>query len=245
MSGETNFDFLKEVDKNLYDIIADAERLYRGEFFQPCMAQTRRFGEHLCRNVLGTSRTDEVTFDEMLSTLKDKVKSVEESEFVDDLYFLKKNGNISAHSGVVTKDGSTALVCLQRAFEAALNYAVYNKKASKKLLDLQYDIELLATGIKSKQPLSQKYKKAKETYNQKLEENIPKKNQVEEKPKKVNKTAQKPKKTDKKTTKNTPKKTKQVTSMNSVPRKTGVSPFWILVGISFVISLFALIFILL
>ena len=67
----TNFDFLKRNDKNLYEIINDAEKLYRGEFFEQCMTQTRRFGEVVCKNVLGSRRTTEVTFDAMLATLKD------------------------------------------------------------------------------------------------------------------------------------------------------------------------------
>lgn len=218
MSNKTNFDFLKEVDRDLYDIISDAERLYRSEFFEQCMGQTRRFGEHMCRSVLGTMRTNEVTFDEMLSTLKDKTHGTEEEkEFIDDLYFLKKQGNVSVHSAKVTKDATTALECLQRAFEAALNYAVYNKNAGKELLNLHYDIETLATGVTSKGNLKEKYQKVKEKETKKKTNTTPK-----------------------------TKKTKaQVTSMKSVPRKSGVSLFWISVGISFVISLIAIIFILL
>ena len=49
----TNFDFLKSVDKNLFDIITEAEKLYRDEYFEQCMGQTRRFGEHVCKQVLG------------------------------------------------------------------------------------------------------------------------------------------------------------------------------------------------
>ena len=214
MSG-SNFDFLKTIDEDLFGIISDAERLYRGEFFEQCMGQTRRFGEHLCRKVLGADRTTEITFDEMLATLKDKINgSEQEKEFIDDLYFLKKQGNTSVHSGKVTQDGIAALECLQRAFEASINYAVYNKKADSKILDLQYDTELLVTGEKSKKTLSEKYK--------------------EEKAKTVKKT----------TKKTTSKKKPQVTSMKSVPRKTGISPFWILVGISFVVTLITAIFIL-
>lgn len=217
--NKTNFDFLKEIDSNLFNIVSDAERLYRGEFFEQCMGQTRRFGEHLCRNVLGSNRTTEVTFDEMIATLKDKTHGTEEEkEFIDDLYFLKKQGNASVHSGTVTKDAKTALECLQRAFEASLNYAVYNKKADKKLLNNHYDIELLATG-KSSNSLCEKYQKVKE-------------NQVKDK-----KTT-KPRKTAAK------KQKPQATSMKSVPRKTGISPFWIAVGIFSVITLFTIIYIL-
>ena len=47
----TNFDFLQKVDKNLYEIIAEAEKLYRDEYFEQCMTQTRRFGENVCKKV--------------------------------------------------------------------------------------------------------------------------------------------------------------------------------------------------
>ena len=215
---ETNFDYLKEIDKNLYDIIIDAERLYRGEFFEQCMGQTRRFGEHLCRNVLGSKRTTEVTFDEMLSTLKDKPNQNEqEKEFIDDLYFLKKQGNISVHSGSVGKDATTALECLQRAFEAGLNYSVFCKKTNSDILKLQYDTELLITGNPSKKSLSEKYLEAKE---------------------------QAQKTTKKKPAKKTSKTKTQVTSMNSVPRKIGLSKFWITVGIFTIIAMITVIYVL-
>ena len=56
----TNFDFLKKNDKDLFSIISDAERLYRDEYFEQCMTQTRRFGEIVCKNVLGSRRTTEI-----------------------------------------------------------------------------------------------------------------------------------------------------------------------------------------
>ena len=131
----TNFDFLKSVDKNLFEIITEAEKLYRDEYFEQCMGQTRRFGEHVCKQVLGKNRTSENTFDQMLATLKDKGNgSEQEKEFVNDLYFLKKHGNESVHSAKVKKDGMEALECLQRAFEVGINYAVYNKKAKTNIL---------------------------------------------------------------------------------------------------------------
>lgn len=217
--AKTNFDFLKNVDKNLFEIIIDAERLYRGEFFEQCMGQTRRFGEHLCRNVLGSQRTNEITFDEMLSTLKDKSNNNEqEKEFIDDLYFLKKQGNVSVHSGSVGKDATTALECLQRAFEAGLNYSVFYKKSASDILKLRYDTELLITGNPSKKSLSDKYLEAKEQAQKKLK---------------------------KKTVKKTPKLKPQAASMNSIPRKIGVSKFWISVGILMIIALITVIYILL
>ena len=72
-----NFNFLKTIDKNLFDIISDAEHLYKDEYFEQCIGQTRRFGEVICKNVLGNMRTEEKTFDEMLSQLENIVRSLE------------------------------------------------------------------------------------------------------------------------------------------------------------------------
>ena len=158
----TNFDFLKDTDVNLYDIIADAERLYRDEYFEQCISQTRRFAENVCKNVLGKKRTSEETFDQMLATLKDNAQgSEQEKEFIEDLYFLKKCGNKTVHSSSVKQNGINALECLQRAFEVAINYKVYNKNGDLETLKLHYDIKLLATGKKDK-TLAQKYQTAEE-----------------------------------------------------------------------------------
>lgn len=206
----TNFNFLKNIDKNLFDIITEAEKLYRDEYFEQCMGQTRRFGEQVCKQVLGKNRTSENTFDQMLATLKDKGNgSEQEKEFVNDLYFLKKHGNESVHSAKVKKDGMEALECLQRAFEVGINYAVYNKKAKSTILKLRYDTELLVTGKKSKKTLSEKY--------------------LEEKAKEKTFT--------KRTTKPKAKtSTKQVSTMKTVSNKKGLPVYWILVGFSFIVS---------
>lgn len=206
----TNFNFLKNIDKNLFDIITEAEKLYRDEYFEQCMGQTRRFGEQVCKQVLGKNRTSENTFDQMLATLKDKGNgSEQEKEFVNDLYFLKKHGNESVHSAKVKKDGMEALECLQRAFEVGINYAVYNKKAKSTILKLRYDTELLVTGKKSKKTLSEKY----------LEEKA--------KEKTFTKRTTKPK---------TKTSTKQVSTMKTVSNKKGFPVYWILVGFSFIVS---------
>lgn len=213
----TNFDFLKTVDKNLFEIITEAEKLYRDEYFEQCMGQTRRFGEHVCKKVLGRNRTSENTFDEMLATLKDKSQGAEqEKEFINDLYFLKKHGNTSVHAEKVKKDGMAALECLQRAFEVGLNYAVYNKKAKPNLLKLRYDTELLVTGKKSKKTLAERY------------------------------TEEKQKTFTKRKTKPAQKKTalkKQVYTMESNTDRQGISPFWVIVGVSLIIALFVMIFV--
>ena len=177
----TNFNFLKNIDKDLFDIINDAEKLYRDEYFEQCMTQTRRFGENLCKNVLGSKRTLESTFDQMLATLKDCLTGEEqEKEFIDDLYFLKKHGNKSTHSNYVKKDGMEALECLQRAFELAINYCVYYKNANNNILKLRYDTELLITGKRTKKTLAEKYQeeKAKNKINKRIKkENKKQKNE--------------------------------------------------------------------
>lgn len=205
----SNFNFLKPVDKNLYEIISDAEKLYRDEYFEQCIAQTRRFGENVCKNVLGNLRTTEKTFDDMLATLKDKVSDVvQEKEFVDDLYFLKREGNASVHASSVKKDGLVALECLQRAFEVAINYSVHFKKSDSKILKLRYDTELLVTGKKTRKTLAEKYNAQKEIEKEK-------------------------EKTKKKGAKKIKKSSTKVTSK----KEKHHSWFWIFVGFSAIVSI--------
>lgn len=212
----TNFDFLKKVDKNLYGIISEAEKLYRDEYFEQCMTQTRRFGEHVCKKVLGTNRTTENTFDDMLATLNDCSTGTEnEQEFINDLYFLKKHGNSAVHSSSVKKDGMTALECLKRAFEIAISYSVFHRGASSGILRLHYDTELLVTGQRSGKTLSEKYTEEKA------------KTAVSYKPK-----------ISAKSRKTTSKKSKKQSSVMVCKHpKTGISLYWILTGASFAVSM--------
>ncbi len=211
----TNFDFLKRNDKALYDIINDAEKLYRGEFFEQCMTQTRRFGEVVCKKVLGSRRTTEVTFDAMLATLKDCTlgSSEEAKEFVDDLYFLKKHGNDATHSVTVKQDGMEALECLQRAFEIALNFCVYSCNEDRRILKLRYDTELLVTGKKPRKTLSEKYTEEAEKLNKK---NSSKKESKTTRPK------------------------SQYCSVKSQPQSKKKPYFWYFVGISGIVSVLIL-----
>ncbi len=220
----TNFDFLKKVDKNLFEIVAEAEKLYRDEYFEQSMVQTRRFGEHVCKKVLGKNRTTEETFDEMLATLNDcSFGNIEEKEFINDLYFLKKHGNSAVHSGSVKKDGMEALECLKRAFEVAISYCIYNRKANPKIMRLSYDTELLVTGEKNKK-LSDRYQEAKEKVVKSSDFDEPK--------------LKKSSATKSKSTKTTKKKTtKKQSSVMVCKSKKSFPIFWILVGITFVISL--------
>ena len=232
----TNFDFLKKVDKNLYEIIAEAEKLYRDEYFEQCMVQTRRFGEHVCKKVLGKNRTTEETFDEMLATLSDCLTSnVEEKEFINDLYYLKKHGNSAVHAGSVKKDGMETLECLKRAFEVAISYCIYNNKADAKLMRISYDTELLVTGEKTTKSLSERYKEAKvqvpKQRNNSTQRSIVK---VKKSPKKSEKSVSPTKSAKAKSTKNTKKKKQSSTMV--CKKKKQFSVFWILVGITFIIS---------
>lgn len=188
------------------------------------MVQTRRFGEHVCKKVLGKNRTTEETFDEMLATLNDcSFGNIEEKEFINDLYFLKKHGNSAVHSGSVKKDGMEALECLKRAFEVAISYCIYNRKANPKIMRLSYDTELLVTGEKNKK-LSDRYKEAKEKAVKSSDFDEPK--------------LKKSSATKSKSTKTTKKKTtKKQSSVMVCKSKKSFPIFWILVGITFVISL--------
>lgn len=176
----TNFKFLKSINNKLFDIITDAEKLYRDEYFEQCIVQIRRFGEQLCKDMLSQNNFPTGSFDEMIETLKDNSNgSVQEKEFIDDLYFIKKNGNQVVHSEKGQKQGMLALECLQRAFELSINYCVHIQGASKDILKLNYDVELLVTEKKSKKSLKEKYVEEKQ------------KQEIQEKPKKQPKKAKK------------------------------------------------------
>ena len=217
----TNFDFLREVDKDLFEIITEAEKLYRDEYFEQCMAQTRRFGENVCKNVLGYRGSSAGTFDEMLAFLKDKTSGEEqEKEFIEDLYFLKRNGNKSVHSSSVKRDYLTALECLQRAFEVAISYSVYNRGAKPEILRLNYDTELLITGKPKQKTLAERYAEEK-AYAERSSTPVKAKISSEKPPKK------KPAKL-------------QSYQMTPSKKRAKYPIFWILVGVTTLISLLIL-----
>ena len=139
-----NFNFLKTIDSDLFKIADEAEKLYRDEYFDQCITQTRKFGENVCRNMLEDECSPEDTFDNLITKLKDLSTGSEmEKEFIDDLYFIKKEGNKSTHSAKTKKSGMTALECLKRIFELSISYSVQKKGASRNLLRKNYDIDLL------------------------------------------------------------------------------------------------------
>lgn len=153
---ESNFSFLKNVDKELYEIIEDAQKLFRDEYFSQCVIQTRIFAEKMARKIV--TLEPHSTFDDALKCLKDKIKTEREREFVDDLFFIKKEGNACAHGE--DTEANTALEVIQRAFEASINY-VYAKTKDKSVDELLFDTTLLITQKKSSEtPLVEKYLEA-------------------------------------------------------------------------------------
>lgn len=137
----SNFDFLKTIDKELYEIILDSEKLFRDEYFNQTCVQLRIFAEKMAKKILNHNDPN-LTFDDTLNCLKDKIKTEKEKEFIDDLFFIKKLGNKSAHGEDISPKDT--LEGLERAFEAGINYA-YSKKKDEKINKLQFDITLLVT----------------------------------------------------------------------------------------------------
>lgn len=142
-----NFEFLKGVDEELFCAIQDAQKLFRDEYFNQCSIQLRIFAEKMAKKVLGEQSAN-LTFDDILNCLKDKIKQESEKEFIEDLFFIKKIGNKCAHGEDVLV--SEALESIKRAFEAAINYA-YSRKKDDKILKLQFDETLLITGKKQQE----------------------------------------------------------------------------------------------
>lgn len=157
----SNFVFLKKNNENLFNIISEAEKLFRDEYFEQAVIQTRRFAENVCKDLLQGNVLPDETFDSMINRLKDKsFGNMRMQEFTDDLYFLKKHGNSSAHSSVSTKDGKTALECLERAYELGIFYSNVKYGYNKKLDKSVFSEEVLMTGnASSPKPLKEKYSK--------------------------------------------------------------------------------------
>lgn len=159
----SNFVFLKKNNENLFNIISEAEKLFRDEYFEQAVIQTRRFAENICKDLLQDNVLPDETFDSMISRVKDKsFGNMRMQEFTDDLYFLKRQGNNSVHSSVAVKNGKIALECLERAYEIAIFYSNvkygYNKKLDKEV----FSEEVLMTGNSSSTKL------LKETYSAEL-----------------------------------------------------------------------------
>ncbi len=152
----SNFDFLKNIDNELYETIEDAQKLFRDEYFNQAVIQLRIFAEKMAKNIYGASVKD-MTFDDILNALKDKARNEREKEFVEDLFFIKKQGNKCAHGETIGV--SETLDTIRRAFEASINYAAA-KKYSKKVDKLVFDETLLITQKPNKEEkLVEKYLK--------------------------------------------------------------------------------------
>lgn len=155
----SNFLFLKKHNEKLYNIIIEAECLFRDQYFEQSMVQIRRFAENLCRDLMQDKVLPEDNFDTMIEKIKDNsFDNIRMQELAQDLYFIKKQGNTSAHSSNATKDGELALDCLERAYEIAIFYSNTKFGYDKKLDKTVFSEELLMTDKKtSKKELKEIY----------------------------------------------------------------------------------------
>ena len=156
-----NFDFLEKINKDIADTASTAEKLFRDEYFEQCITQTRKLAELMTKTVLGEKAESDDTFDDMLYKLKTiSTNNFREQEFISDMYFLKKQGNLAVHTVATENDnkGKTALECLEHAFEASVNYA-YAILHDDNINRLIFDEKLLMTGEKNTS-LQEDYKNA-------------------------------------------------------------------------------------
>ena len=162
---KSNFDFLKSIDENLYDSILDAEKLFRDEYFSQCCVQLRVFAEKTAKKIL-KNYPPESTFDDIINTLKDRIQTDRDKEFVEDLFFIKREGNKCAH-GEETSVSAT-LEAIRRAFEISIYYGNLIKK-SDKFDKLRFDDTMLITGKALKEErLVDKYVKLAEEQKEEL-----------------------------------------------------------------------------
>jgi len=184
----SNFVFLKKNNENLFTIISEAENLFRDEYFEQSVVQIRRFAENLCRDLLQDKVLPDDTFDSMISKIKDNsFQNIRMRELADDLYFLKKHGNTSAHSSSASKKadmGKIALECIERAYEISVFYSNIKYGYNKKLDKTVFSEELLMTGKKAGKKSSPKL--LKEKYSDELKKTRAKSTSAKNtKPKKV------------------------------------------------------------
>ena len=241
----SNFDFLKDINSNLFSIIEDAQKLFRDGYFNQCVVQVRIFAEKMARDIL--KGNDSLTFDDTLNCLKDRVKQEREKEFIDDLFFIKKEGNKCAHGEDTT--AMTTLEVLKRAFEASINYA-YAIKQDENIDKLRFDETLLiTTKPRSENSIVEKYVELAENKADELEQNLKlkQKQQKEEKKKLIKEKVKKAKKflsqnvnqkvknkkiTTSKTVQKT-KKNKETSKQSEINKKNFIKPI--------IFTLFALI----
>ena len=176
----SNFNFLENINKDLARLGETAEKLFRDEYYDQCIAQTGKMAEAMTKCILGDKAQSDDTFDDMLYKLKTISKNnFQEQEFISDMYFLKKQRNIAVHSVNSQNDGKIALECLEHLFEASINYA-FAKSGNKDINRLLFDEKLLVLGEKNNNLQSQ-YKEAikeKEKNNKKTSTPINKSNKI-------------------------------------------------------------------
>lgn len=164
-----NFNFLEKSNPNIYELCETAEKLFRDEYFDQCITQTRKVAEAMTKEILQSKADNNDSFDDMIYKLKVISKdTMREQEFISDMYFLKKCGNKATHSDKTYNDEKTALECLEHLFEATINFA-YNQKKDDTLNRLIFDEKLLMTGEKNKS-LEEEYKKRLQEQNQREKE---------------------------------------------------------------------------
>ncbi len=216
---QSNFKFLKKQNEKLYNIIIEAECLFRDEYFEQCIVQIRRFAENLCRDILSDKAYIDETFDDLISRIKDNSSdNTRMKEFSEDLYFLKKQGNKFAHASTsvsIAEDGKIAIECLERAFEIAIFYSNTKFGYNKKLDNAVFSEEMLMTGKSTSK------NNLKNLYSEKLE-----KTRKSEKPQK---------KKSKSSIKN-PRKKKNSETSNEKPRyRQENQSFWVPLSLIFII----------
>jgi len=153
----SNFDFLKNIDNELFEIIEEAQNLFRSEYFNQSVIQTRIYAEKMAKKILANAVSAQ-TFDDILNNLKDRAQSISEKEFVEDLFFIKKQGNKCAHGE--TLGAKDALEVIKRAFEAGINWSknkTKDKKTIEKINGLLFDETLLITAKPEENSLVKKY----------------------------------------------------------------------------------------
>ena len=153
---KSNFDFLKNIDEDLYSAIIDSEKLFRDEYFSQCCVQLRVFAEKTAKKILKEYEPTS-TFDDIINCLKDKIQDERDKEFVEDLFFIKREGNKCAHGEEATV--SATLEAIRRAFEISIYFSNLSSK-NNKFDKLHFDDTLLVTGKTLKEEkLVEKYVK--------------------------------------------------------------------------------------
>lgn len=55
----SNFDFLKEIDSELFEIIEDAQKLFLSEYFNQSVVQVRIYAEKMAKKIIGSTNQEQ------------------------------------------------------------------------------------------------------------------------------------------------------------------------------------------